>query len=468
MTTGLVLIAAILILGAVIATVGDRLGMRVGKARLSLFNLRPRQTATLITILTGIVISAVTFGILFAISDQLRTGVFELEQIQDDLATAREQLDQARTEQEEVQSERDLALRQQQQARRRLQETNRELQQAIAQSQAREQRLKETSQRLSSTEAQLQQVDASFQEARGLLQSVTQQARQLRSEINQLQRDRNQQIAQREQEIAEREQEIAERDRQIAEREAQLSTLETQRTILTQAIADLDREFQGLRQGNVALLRNQPLSANLVRIVDPDSAPQVVRELLQNANRAALLRLIPGTTTVDRQVLAVTSNQVESLLNQLSDRQEYVVQVLSAGNYVVGEPCILAGEACIQVFISTALNELLFPSNAVLASSNLSPERLTAAQLTEQYYILIRTAQFRMRQAGVLTDTQLQIADGQPETVGRFFQALQELSGVVEVQARSRTPILTGGPNPIVVNLVARQNGQDLFSTESF
>lgn len=461
MTTGLVLIAAILILGAVIATVGDRLGMRVGKARLSLFNLRPRQTATLITIMTGIVISAVTFGILFAISDQLRTGVFELEQIQDDLETAREELDEARTEQEEIQSERDLALKQQQQARRRLQETNRELREAIAQSQARERRLKETTSRLSSTEAQLQQVESSFQEARGLLQSVTQQTRQLRTEIEQLQRDRNQQIAQREQEIAER-------DREIAEREAQLTTLETQRTILTQAIAALDREFQGLRQGNVALLRNQPLSANLVRIVDPDSAPQVVRELLQNANRAALQRLIPGTTTVDRQVLAVTSNQVESLLTQLSDRQEYVVQVLSAGNYVVGEPCILAGEACIQVFISTALNELLFPTNAVLASSNLNPERLTAAQLTEQYYILIRTAQFRMRQAGVLTDSQLQIADGQPETVGRFFQALQELNGLVEVQARSKTPILTGGPNPIVVNLVARQNGQDLFSTESF
>lgn len=53
MTTGLVLIAAILILGGVIATVGDRLGTRVGKARLTLFNLRPRKTATLITILTG-------------------------------------------------------------------------------------------------------------------------------------------------------------------------------------------------------------------------------------------------------------------------------------------------------------------------------------------------------------------------------------------------------------------------------
>ncbi|XGB38754.1 MAG: DUF3084 domain-containing protein [Cyanobacteria bacterium LVE1205-1] len=41
MSTGYVLVFAILVLGGVIATVGDRLGTRVGKARLSLFNLRP-------------------------------------------------------------------------------------------------------------------------------------------------------------------------------------------------------------------------------------------------------------------------------------------------------------------------------------------------------------------------------------------------------------------------------------------
>ncbi|NJR66418.1 MAG: DUF3084 domain-containing protein [Leptolyngbyaceae cyanobacterium CRU_2_3] len=81
MTTGLVLILAVLVLGGVIATVGDRLGTKVGKARLTLFNLRPRKTATLITILTGGIISASTLGILFAVSDQLRTGVFELKKI---------------------------------------------------------------------------------------------------------------------------------------------------------------------------------------------------------------------------------------------------------------------------------------------------------------------------------------------------------------------------------------------------
>ncbi|UBF28615.1 DUF3084 domain-containing protein [Kovacikia minuta CCNUW1] len=92
MSTGYILILAVLLLGGFIATLGDRVGTRVGKARLSLFNLRPRKTATLVTILTGTVIAASTLGILFAASEYLRTGVFELDNIQRQLRRNRTQL----------------------------------------------------------------------------------------------------------------------------------------------------------------------------------------------------------------------------------------------------------------------------------------------------------------------------------------------------------------------------------------
>jgi uncharacterized protein (DUF3084 family) len=60
--TGWLLILAVLILGGVLSTLGDRLGSRIGKARLSLFQLRPRKTAVLVTVLTGSLISALTLG----------------------------------------------------------------------------------------------------------------------------------------------------------------------------------------------------------------------------------------------------------------------------------------------------------------------------------------------------------------------------------------------------------------------
>lgn len=102
---GYILILAILILGGVIATVGDRIGTRVGKARLSLFKLRPRKTAVLVTILTGGVISATTLGILLATSRELRDGILYLEQIKDERQAAQKELAQAQTELKRVESE---------------------------------------------------------------------------------------------------------------------------------------------------------------------------------------------------------------------------------------------------------------------------------------------------------------------------------------------------------------------------
>ncbi|HEY9752524.1 MAG TPA: DUF3084 domain-containing protein, partial [Coleofasciculaceae cyanobacterium] len=138
MSSGIVLILAVLILGGVIATLGDRLGTRVGKARLSLFNLRPRRTATLVTILTGVIVAASTLGILFAVSDPLRTGVFELNSIQRRLRRTRAELKQANQEKDKIEAElnqtrsdRGQAQKQLSQAQKRLNETNRSLQVAI-------------------------------------------------------------------------------------------------------------------------------------------------------------------------------------------------------------------------------------------------------------------------------------------------------------------------------------------------
>ena len=47
----------------------------------------------MITMLTGILVSASTLGILFAADEGLRKGVFELDDIQRDLRDRREQLD---------------------------------------------------------------------------------------------------------------------------------------------------------------------------------------------------------------------------------------------------------------------------------------------------------------------------------------------------------------------------------------
>ena len=56
---------------------------------MSLFNLRPRRTAVVITVLTGSLISALSFGALLLVSRQLRVGLFELNDLQSKLKDRR-------------------------------------------------------------------------------------------------------------------------------------------------------------------------------------------------------------------------------------------------------------------------------------------------------------------------------------------------------------------------------------------
>ncbi len=69
------------ILSGLIAYLGDLLGRRLGKKRLSVFGLRPKSTAIMITVLTGILISALAFALFFAMNRDFRRVFTEGEQI---------------------------------------------------------------------------------------------------------------------------------------------------------------------------------------------------------------------------------------------------------------------------------------------------------------------------------------------------------------------------------------------------
>ena len=85
-------ILLLLILGGILSTLGDRLGTRIGKARLSIFKLRPKSTAVLITVFTGSIISSISFAIMVAFNSQLRVGLFELEDIQAKITSREKEL----------------------------------------------------------------------------------------------------------------------------------------------------------------------------------------------------------------------------------------------------------------------------------------------------------------------------------------------------------------------------------------
>ncbi|MHC5758985.1 DUF3084 domain-containing protein [Nostoc sp.] len=496
MTTGYILIAAILILGGVIATVGDRIGTRVGKARLSLFKLRPKNTAVLVTIFTGGLISASTLGILFAADEGLRKGVFELEDIQTDLRQKREQLKTAETQKSQVEGKLNQARIAQAKAQQDLQAINQSLQAANAKQRQTQAQLNrtisqqaQTQTQLQRTQGQLDQVVTQYQKAIAELQSVYNQRKELQAAVELLKTERqrlyaeakkaideaktaiekrdrelanrqeaieqrDQKISQLDQLIQKRNLEVAAREQVIAKRESRLKELEAQQEQLEQEVARLEKYYQSyrdLRLGKLALVRGQVLSAAVIRVTQPAAARQAVIQLLQEANRNANLELSePGANPANVELLRVTQDRVDQLSKQIGDGQEYVVRIFSAGNYV-------RGEKQIEFFADTARNQLVFSGGAVLATTTADSKTMTSYQLQQRLEILISASQFRARNAGIVENVQVE------GTFLRFVTQLRQYNQPLEIKAIAAEDTYTAGP--LRVKLVAIVNGKIIFST---
>jgi len=78
---GILLIVALVIISGVIAYVGDIVGRRMGRKRLSVFGLRPRHTAIAISVVAGMLITLVTLGAAMSVSKDVKDGFLRVAQM---------------------------------------------------------------------------------------------------------------------------------------------------------------------------------------------------------------------------------------------------------------------------------------------------------------------------------------------------------------------------------------------------
>jgi uncharacterized protein (DUF3084 family) len=501
--TGYILIAAVLILGGVIATVGDRIGTRVGKKRLSLFNMRPKKTAVLITILTGLGISASTLGVLFLADKGLRDGILRLDDIQKELRRKRRELNQqsqdleaTRKEKKQVEEQRNQASTEKQQARVELQKIDKSLQIANTKQKETQSQLKKTldqeaktKNQLQKTQQQLGNVGVQYQQAISRLQSVYDERKKLQIEIVEQKAEsrrlyeaakksideakkaiqkrdqeiatsqsviesRDRQITQLDQTIKKRNIEIASREQVLAKSESRLKELESQQDYLEKEVARLDQYYQSfrdLRLGKLAILRSQVLASAVISVSKAEAASEGIIRLLQQANQNAVSALTePGNDNQNIQLLQATKKQIQDLSKQIDDGREYVVRVFSAGNYV-------RGEKRIEFFTDVKLNQIVFLKDEVLATTTADPKNMTSYELRQRLDLLISASQFRARNAGIFNDIQVE------STFIRFITQLRQYDQPLEIKAIAAEDTYTKGP--LKVKLIGIQNGQIIFGT---
>jgi uncharacterized protein (DUF3084 family) len=460
MLEGIFLILALLVLGGVIATVGDRIGTKVGKARLSLFNLRPKKTATLVTIATGTLISASTLGILFATSEQLRRGVFEFNDVQRKLRRTRTELGQANQQKDQVAEELNQSRKDQVAAQKVLQSTNESLKKALSErqrTQAERDRLEST---LRSTEAQIAQLD-------GQLDSLNQQVAQLETEQGVLEQERAKLQGDRDRLLTERDslqnlkqQALDERDKVIAQqkqKEAEIAALDTRRQkleyqkfLLAGQVVGLEKEAEGFRAGNVGLRRGETLIQGLLAPTnDPALAQAGLNQLLQEADRTAKRRLNPNA---QQQILQISPLEVQKLLQRISDGKTYILRVLSAANYLLGEPSV-------AVIIEAIPNQEIARAGDEIASTTLDPNTLSEAELQRRISQVLDNANSTASRLGLVGATDI----GKLQGLLDFAAQVRKLNQPVKIRVLSRETSYASGP--MKIELVASQNGQVLFRT---
>ncbi len=92
MESGVILIPVLIIISGAVAYIGNMVGRATGRRRLTIFGLRPRYTAHLITVLTGMLITLISLGSVLLVSKDARVGLFRLNDLRQQIDTAESRL----------------------------------------------------------------------------------------------------------------------------------------------------------------------------------------------------------------------------------------------------------------------------------------------------------------------------------------------------------------------------------------
>jgi len=388
---GWLLILALLVLGGVLSTLGDRLGSRVGKARLSLFNLRPRRTAVVITVLTGSLISALSLGLMLMVSRQLRIGLFELDELQAKLQTSRDALKTSR----------------------------------LAQSNA---------------ERDLQQAKLDSVQVQNELKKVQKRAAELRKELAPLQKQRQQLEAEK----ARLSRDISKKDADIRRTEVELVNVRSRINKAEKELKQLETDLIALRRGDVVLSSGQQLVAATLRLDNPSQARDVINRLLQEANQEAFRRVRPGEEA-NRQILLVPRSDIKRIEQIIRKPGTWVVNVRSAAN-------VLRGENVVYSFPDVRPNITVVRKGEVLARTTLDQNEQSAETIRNRLNLLLASTLAEVKRRGSLSSG-LQIDGGKMNQLGKAL--LNRPKGQVELEAIALRNSDTADPVAVVLQPVS-------------
>ena len=393
---GISLILLLAVMGGAIAFLGDKLGSKIGKKRLTVLGLRPHYTSILMTVLSGIMVAVLTIGALTAASEEARTALFGMHKIQAEIKSLTQ-------EKQNILAELDTQNKKVQALNEEIKRTTEEL--AAAKEQTRE----ATAQR-----------DAAIA-----------------------------QKAQAQQEIAQLQSQYAAAQKQVADAEGAKSKLQGEVSELETATKKLRESMTAIREGNVIYRNGEIIFAGVLKAgLNEEDNKRQLATFIATANGHVLSRM--GAKD-DVQAIWLSTEAVNLALKNLHEgKGDYYVRMCASGNIVSGE---LA-----PAIIELAPNKRIYDKGEVVLRQKITVTPNTA-EVDASIMAFLKDVNRNAQQAGVVPDPITgRVGAIQSNDLSKISEEITRKGGRVELIAKTKEDIMIAGPVLINVDVVQRRD----------
>ena len=383
---GVRLMLLLAVMGGVIAFIADKLGSKIGKKRLTVFGLRPHDTSVLLTVLSGVLISLFSVGILAVSSQSARTALFGMEKLQKDLT-------RLNTEKDTAEAEYNKAMESLKQKNEAIAELDRRIQEVNAARDDAEKNLAAANTSLSEVRGQYETTQGALVTAKTEVESLTAAKEKLNEEINDLKAE-------------------------TEELQKGLAFMRGGQMLYRSG----EVVFAGILQGGLAADENE----------------KQMKWLLENANEAAKVRVGLKPDSKAELVWAPRDEFAKILELLQKAKGNVLVRVRSLANTVLGQPVLCGMEVLPNKLVfknGTKIHEKIFDMD----DKDINPD--------QAFMLFLQEVNQKSVKEGVLPDPMTgKVGNLNAITMVETVNKMQKTGGRILLRAYADGDITTAGP----------------------
>lgn len=392
MFIGAAIFLVLIVMGGIIAFLGDRIGSKVGKKRMTLFGLRPKYTSVIVTIISGVLISFSTVAVMAVVNENVRVALFGLSKLQAQMNDLNQEIKVKNRELEKGKSQLEARNKEYEDVTKKSEETYRELDRV-------------ESQRIY-MERELTSVQDAYDEAQAGVEQSAQEIRDL---------------------------------------EKTKEELNSNITVLNQEKKTLLDNIYALREGQVVMQAGQVLTSVTVdEKMTKDQSVKVLESVLNDINN--MLKQQMNITDDNVNLIRVSQSDFDEAVQQLTGaKHKKLVRIVAAQNLIRGERLIVDFDIHDNLLIFNK-GEVVYKGN-LDAYSNIRNYELQVLRFLKDLNHYAQTK-------GVLPDPitgNVGVLEGQ-ELID-VIQKVKEYGGQCELTVTARRDIYSQGPLVIDVRV---------------